>query len=254
MNASVAKRVAATLESTQARIRATRWGALTLDPERNKATPLAELVDRLAVGAQLDALASTAAAVASAQLDSFPENVFWDFDHYLASVHGRASCYEDYASELAVTTRATVRLMHLYGQRSRIRFRYVHDFMYGFDWARWVRRDRQQRSGLGAFDPAFLRHSEDRGRRILELIERDDHWYPRLDDGVARNPFPFARDPEHELALYRDLASRKLIPVEAWRIDAVPDCSRDYDALRESRAQVLGLRRHPQGDDPGEHQ
>ena len=252
MNASAAKHLAATLESIQARIGATRWGALTLDPERPRATPLAELVDRLAVHAQRDALASTAAAVASAQLDSFPENVFWDFDLYLASAHVRASGADDYAAELTVTTQTTVRLMHLYGQRSRIRFRYVHDFMYGFDWARWVRRDRETRSGVGAFDPAFLSHSESRGRRILELIERDDHWYPQLADGVARNPFPFARDPEDELALYRDLASRKMIPVEAWRIDAASDCSRDFDALRESRARALGLRREPEGDDPGD--
>jgi hypothetical protein len=131
--------------------------------------------------------------------------------------------------------------MRLYGQQSKIRFRYVHDFMYGFDWARWVRRDPASRVEADPFGLIFLNESESRGRGILDLIEADDTWYPRLEEGVARNPFPFSREPEDELVLYRDLSARGFIPVRAWRVDATPDCSRDFDAFREARAKALGL-------------
>jgi len=133
--------------------------------------------------------------------------------------------------------------MRLYGQQSAIRFRYVHDFMYGFDWARWVRRDPDARKGVEPFGIEFLRQTESRGRNILELIDADDDWYPRLIDGVSRNPFPFSREPEDELPLYQLLAERACVPVEAWLLDAQPDASRDFDALREGAAASLGLDR-----------
>jgi hypothetical protein len=133
--------------------------------------------------------------------------------------------------------------MKLYGQQSAIRFRYVHDFMYGFDWARWVRRDPAARKGVEPFGIEFLRQTESRGRDILTLIEADDGWYPRLANGVVRNPFPFSREPEDELPLYRLLAERGCVPVGAWRLDAQPDASRDFDALREGAARSLGLAR-----------
>ena len=230
-----------TLNEVQARIDATKRGALTLDPDRSAATPLQELVASLAGPTETEHLAVAAAEVASAQLENFPENLFWDFDHYLASVHEHAAASHDYAGYIERTTLTTVGLMQLYGQQSKIRFRYVHDFMYGFDWARWVRRDPANRVGVDPFGQSFLNQSENRGQGILDLIEADDTWYPSLGEGVARNPFPFSREPEDELVLYRDLSARGFVPVQAWRIDATPDWSRDFDALREARAKALGL-------------
>lgn len=229
------------LDEVQAGIDATNCGALTLDPERTSATPLQVLVTSLADPTQVEALAAAAAGVASAQLENFPDNLFWDFDCYLASVHENAASADDYDAYLERTTRTTVGLMRLYGQRSKIRFRYVHDFMYGFDWARWVRRDPDNRVGADPFGLSFLDQSESRGQGILDLIEADDTWYPRLEEGASRNPFPFSREPEDELILYRDLSTRGLIPVEAWRVDAEPDWNRDFDALRRARAQALAL-------------
>ncbi|MCZ6807680.1 MAG: ferrochelatase [Deltaproteobacteria bacterium] len=229
------------LDEVQAGIDATTWGALTLDPDRASATPLPELVGSLAGPAQIEHLARAAARVASAQLENFPDNLFWDFDCYLASVHENAAASGDYTAYLERTTRTTVGLMQLYGQQSKIRFRYVHDFMYGFDWARWVRRDPANRVGIDPFGLSFLNQSESRGRDILDLIEANDTWYPRLGEGVARNPFSFSREPEAELVLYRDLSARGFIPVQAWRVDASPDWRRDCDALREVRAKAFGL-------------
>lgn len=218
-------------------------GALTLDPFRERATPIRDLVAHLADRAHEPHLAAAACSVADAQLEAFPENLLWDFDYYLASVHSEALDARDYEAHLQETTAITVELMHLYGQRSKIRFRYVHDFIYGFDWARWVRRNPESRSNTAPFSLEFLQQSRTRGRDILRLIDSDDQVYPKLSGDRPRNPFPFSREPEQELALYRRLAEHDCIPVPAWRIDAFPDASRDFDALRESAAEALGLSR-----------
>lgn len=241
MSAPAIESRVSTLDEIQTRIDATTLGALTLDPDRSAATPLLEIVASLAMPMQIEHLAAAASGVASAQLDNFPDNLFWDFDCYLASVHESAAASQDYAAHLGRTTRTVVGLMELYGQHSKIRFRYVHDFMYGFDWARWVRRDPVNRVTVDPFGSSFLDQSESRGQDILDLIEADDTLYPRLREGVARNPFPFSREPGDELVLYRDLSTRGFIPVQAWHIDATPDWSRDFDALREARAKALRL-------------
>jgi hypothetical protein len=229
------------LAGVEAMIEQCPFGALTLDPSRSFATPLTEVVSELADSRQSPHLAAAASAVAEAQMQSFPENLLWDFDFYLASIHRHAVSTPDYASYLENVTGITVGLMRLYGQQSAIRFRYVHDFMYGFDWARWVRREPAARRGAEPFGLTFLQQTESRGRDIGALIDADDDWYPRLAEGTSRNPFPFSREPNDELSLYRLLAERGNVPVEAWRIDARPDAGRDFDALRQDAAASLGL-------------
>ena len=231
------------LTEVEAKVRQCPWGALSLDPHRSVARSPTEVVSSLAEPPQSPHLAAAAAAVAQAQIQSFPDNLFWDFDFFLASIHRRAVAASDYASYVEHVTRMTVSLMRLYGQQSVIRFRYVHDFMYGFDWARWVRRDPEARRGVEPFDLEFLEQIRSRGLDILALIEADDESYPRLTDGASRNPFSFSREPEEELSLYRLLAARGCVPVETWRVDAQPDASRDFDALREEAAKSLGLGR-----------
>ncbi|MBW2508528.1 MAG: ferrochelatase [Deltaproteobacteria bacterium] len=243
MNLRAAHRAVVPLSEIDARIENTPRGALTLDPRRARATPLSEVVGALAEPAELPHLAAAAAAVAEAQLDSFPENVLWDFDYYLSSIHAQARETSSYAAHLERLMDRTVGLMRLYGQRSTIRFRYVHDFIYGFDWARWVRRDSSARKDSGPFSLRFLEQVERRGKDILTLIDEDDALYHKLSGSGSRNPFAFSRDPDDELLLYRRLAERGCIPVEAWRLDARPDASRDFDALREEVAEGLGLAR-----------
>lgn len=231
------------LAEVDSRIAATPHGALTLDPHRGTASALSELVERLADERQRPHLAIAASSVAEAQLECFPENLLWDFDFFLASVHGQATAATDYVACLEEATRVTVGLMRLYGQQSVIQFRYVHDFMYGFDWARWVRRDPESRAQVEPFSVQFLKQVEVRGQDILDLIEADDAVYPRIDDGAPRNPFPFSREPDEELRLYRSLSERGYIPIEAWRLDAQPDATRDFDAIRENTARRLGIDR-----------
>jgi hypothetical protein len=69
--------------------------------------------------------------------------------------------------------------------------------------------------------------------------------YPTLRDERPRNPFPFSREPDAELALHRALAASGEIPVEAWRADARPQWRRDYAELRIARARELGLASAP---------
>lgn len=244
MTATAVDRTPAPLSDIDARIDETPRGGLTLAPGRPRATPLSRLVRELATADdERPLLAATAATVAETQLHCFPENLFWDFDFYLASVHAGARRATDYSEHLRSVTDVTVRLMRLYGQQSTIRFRYVHDFIYGFDWARWVRRDRGPRVGVQPFDLDFLEQIEIRGRDILRLIEADDEIYPQLEGSAPRNPFPFSREPDEELDLYRLLAKRDAIPVPAWECYAAPDASKDFDALRKDTAEHLGLAR-----------
>ena len=243
MTAHAINETSTPLAELDASIQQRPTGALTLDPSRSTASSLADLVFGLADPSQLPHLTAAASSVAEAQLQSFPENIFWDFDFYLASIHRDAVTAPDYAGYLEQVTGITVGLMKAHGQQSAIRFRYVHDFMYGFDWARWVRRDPGARKGIEPFSLDFLQQTESRGRDIVRLIEADDDWYPRLADGVSRNPFPFSREPDQELPLYRLLAERGDVPVRAWQLDARPDASRDYDGLREDAAATLGLGR-----------
>jgi hypothetical protein len=233
----------APLSDIDAAIDATPRGRLTLDPSRDHASPLSGLVEKLAPPPRRPHLAMLASTVAEAQLECFPENLLWDFDFYLSSTHAQACESASYSGHLDRVAEITVGLMRLYGQQSAIRFRYVHDFMYGFDWARWVRRDPNARANVGPFSLDFLRQIETRGRDIVTLIEADDTLYPKLSGPDARNPFAFSREPDDELLLYRHLARRGFIPVEAWRGDACPDASRDFDALRNEVAETLGLGR-----------
>ena len=133
------------------------------------------------------------------------------------------------------------RLQRLYGQDTAIRFRYVHDFIYGYDWAKWVGRDPDLRAGIGPYDAVFLDHLERRAHELLGLIAVDDPVYPGLPDEQARNPFPFSREPEAELRLHRTLAARGLLPLAAWDPAARPVWSRPFAALRAELAAMLGL-------------
>ncbi len=224
---------------------------LTLDPDRARSRPLAALGRTLAprlsalpgqsTPAFVDGILHTVGAI----LEHFPDNLFWDLDHLAGSILRDAACDPERAPERLRTSFAEVVELHsLFGNATDIRFRYVHDFIYGFDWAKWVRRDPSARSGVSPFDLRFLRSLKQRGTELLELIARDgDPRYPRLRDPKARNPFPFSREPEDEIALFRDLSRRGLLPVEAWSVDAAPRWEMAFDEEREERARALGLTR-----------
>jgi hypothetical protein len=128
-------------------------------------------------------------------------------------------------------------------------FRYVHDFTYGFDWAKWVMHEPAERRGVGPFDPTFLAYLRSRGEELVTLIELDDEKYPKLPDGRSRNPFGFSREPAHEALLFTDLAARGLLPIRAWDVESEPVAERPFADLRFDRARQLGVPTRGPSDD-----
>jgi hypothetical protein len=215
----------------------------TLDPTRDRArlpseaiAPLRGAVEVLGPRA-LPTLAEGLRALLTAVRLHFPGNIYWDLDRLVAGLVSEAE--SEAALGEALSEAET--LHRMFGGHSAIRFRYVHDFLYGFDWAKWVARDPAARSRVGPFDRAFLAYTQRRGRELLELIARDDAKYHRLRDERPRNPFPFSREPEHERRLHEDLARRGLLPVESWRSDATPRWDLPFAAEREARARALSI-------------
>ncbi|MCU0681795.1 MAG: ferrochelatase [Polyangiaceae bacterium] len=223
----------------------TRFGALaSLGPCRARASRLAELADRtLPPGASTDrtlALARGLARIVHAFAEHFPQNLFWDTDLLAA----RLAAQPDPASVGELSARV-VELCARFGRSSPIRFRYLHDFLFGYDWCRWVARAPAERRGIGPFDPPFLGYLLCRAAELRELIDRDDATYGRLADEGFRNPFAFAREPDDEARLYHALAERDLLPVRAWQIDGRPRWDLPYTELRQALADELGIARRP---------
>lgn len=221
------------------------WGHRSLAPARDLGRELLPVCALVAVPKDspelLTTLATGLAEVALAQVASFPENLCCDFEFMAADLLRRARAAPDPVGLLRARLGQIARLQRLYGRDTAIRFRYVHDFVYGYDWAKWVGRDPDLRAGVGPYDAAFLDHLERRAHELLGLIAVDDPVYPGLPDDQARNPFPFSREPASELRLHRALAERGLIPIAAWDPDAQPVWSRPFAALRAELAAALGL-------------
>jgi hypothetical protein len=222
----------------------------TLDPQRQRAralVPIAETIVRDAAAPLPLAAAfyNALARIAEAELRAFPDNIFWDFELVAQRLFAGAEPTRAGAPErLSATAELIVRLQERFGAEP-IHFRYAHDFVYGFDWAKWVYKHPQTRAGVGPFDVEFLQALLDRGAELIELIERDDPKYPKLDGTSARNSFGFSREPEHEAKLFEELARRRSVPVEAWRLDAEPRWDLPFHEIREAVANHLGILRTP---------
>jgi hypothetical protein len=193
--------------------------------------------------AALEAYADGLVAIALAMRDAFPHNVFGDLDHLAASLwHDALVAPEGPVSFLRRECGRVVALQHLFGRQTPIRFRYAHDFLYGFDWAKWVAADPGARAHVRPFSPLFLETMRARGHELLVVIAAGrDRRYPPLPDGRPRNAFGFSREPGDELALHRRLARAGLLPVEAWRTAAIPRWDRPFAQLRREHAAHLGL-------------
>lgn len=218
----------------------------TLAPDRDRAHGAAEICDALFGEAEapalMEAFADGAIAWREAIADAFPGNLLWDCDRPLAVWWRLASQDGDpVACATALLAQATA-LQHQFGRGTALSFRYAHDFLYGFDWAKWVTRAPADRSGIGPFDPAFLQSMRVRGDELLALLARGgDGRYRPLQRDQPRNPFSFSREPADELALHRALAVDAVIPVAAWAIDGNERWTRPFSQLRRDRAQELGL-------------
>ena len=141
---------------------------------RIHATTLAELGRRElpAVDEELRLpVAETLRATAVAVHENFPGNLFADFDALAAHLALGVSSQPDGAAWLQRSQRLLVELHGVFGMRSPIRFRYIHDFLYGYDWAKWVKREPAQRAEIRPFDPEFLAELLERGRELVRSIE-----------------------------------------------------------------------------------
>ncbi|MEM9385760.1 MAG: ferrochelatase [Pseudomonadota bacterium] len=185
---------------------------VSLCPGRSHPTSFAVLWQTLGLeAAHAVALYRQTERVVRAIAMHFPENVFWDLDLIVQALADRASVD---ATE-AMGDRL-VALIDGFGMHSVIRFRYVHDFTYGFDWAKWVAKAPGRRAHIGPFDEGFLTYLERRRQELQELIAQDDAKYGRLRDERPRNPFGFSREPQDERLLHEMLAERGQIPVPTW--------------------------------------
>lgn len=224
-----------------------RLGELrTLAQDRSRPTSLVDIGRRcLATQSSPDIIAAFAeglASIAEGQARHFPDNIFSDFDFMARGLLSEAHPdRQDGAGHVLAKARLIVHLLGCYGCESPIRFRYVHDFTYGYDWVKWVNKDPFVRADVGPFDLSFLTYMARRGDELHELIALDDTKYPPLPDGKYRNPFVFRREPEFEIRLLIDLARDGLIPVEGWRMDARPLWQRPFADLRNERATSLGI-------------
>ena len=237
----------ARLDAAEQALASHDWVRRSLAPGRERARSLLEVLAAATLPGDDEptriALADGIAELALAQQRSFPDNLCCDLEFLAAQALRRARADADPPAWLAEHFAQLCRLQLLYGRDTAIHFRYVHDLVYGFDWAKWVGRDPDLRAGVGPFDRPFLDHLERRADALLDLIAVDDDVYGDIPEGQARNPFPFSREPAAELTLHRDLAARGLIPVAAWDPDAQPTWRRPYATLRVERAAALGLAR-----------
>jgi hypothetical protein len=221
------------------------WSHATLAPGRARARGILEVCASVLTPdddpATVMALARGLADIHTAQARSFPDNLFADCDYMAASLIRRARVAPDPAGHLGEACAQIARLQRLYGCGTTICFRYVHDFVYGYDWAKWVAREPDTRAAVLPYDREFLAHMEERAHELLALIRSDDAVYPTLPKGQERNAFPFSREPADEAALHRALVQRGELPVAAWDADARPAWDRPYAALRVAQAERLGL-------------
>ncbi len=212
---------------------------MSLDPTRAHARGFVELADALEVAGggagHARAFAEGCDALADAIVGAFPDNLFWDLDALLAHLAAWPTVEMEAGFDDLVTLHAR------FGRATAIRFRYVHDFLYGYDWTKWVRRDPTTRADVHPYDRAFFGAMLTRGEELIALIARGDAKYHRLEEGRDRNPFGFSREPADEARLCRALAARGQIPVEAWRLHPRVRWDHDYYAERRRTAQALGL-------------
>ncbi len=214
----------------------------SLDPARAHAPRPVELAARVLADshedARIRAFCQGLGEVVCTLAEDFPDNVFWDLD-YLARCLWEAGT----PREMDGFTRRVVRLCRGFGNKSELRFRYAHDFLFGYDWARWVMRQPEERAGIGPFDPVFFDYLDARRGELLGLISHNDAKYGPLQHEAFRNPFGFSREPAEERHLHEVLAREDLIPVKAWRLDGARRWDLPFADLRTETARRLGLSR-----------
>ncbi|RUT03048.1 hypothetical protein DSM106972_053560 [Dulcicalothrix desertica PCC 7102] len=217
---------------------------LSLNPHKNIITSFRDIGNIIAERTDdtqlVQCLFTTVERIIHAQVCNFPENIFWDYDFIVYSMFEQAvSAKEGAIRYLEVFGNKVVELMSMCGCSSEIRFPYLHDFIYGFDWARWVQKDPVNRANIQPFSLTFLDCLHNKGKELLHKISIDDERYHHISTRSYRNPFCFSRDPKDEYKLLTYLAEYQLIPVSAWNWNATTIWDKPFDQLREQVSLTL---------------
>jgi hypothetical protein len=219
---------------------------LSLNPQKRLITSFAELGNLITEQNTeielLTTLQETLESIVHAQLQNFPENIFWDFDFLVSSMFRQALVADEGAiTFLKLFGEKMGSLIEMFGTKKEIRFRYVHDFMYGFDWARWVQKEPQNRASVEPFSLVFLDYLLVKGKELVQRINHGQVVSYKLCDTGYRNPFTFSREPEDEYRLLTYLAEEQLIPVAAWNWNASPIWNKPFQEIRQQLALKLNI-------------
>lgn len=219
---------------------------LSLNPRKNFATSFVEigyLLTEMNVDSKIiKSLADAVEPIVHAQLSNFPDNIYWDFDFMVHNMLNQALIAKEGAFDFLNTfTDKVVSLMNLFGIKTQIHFRYIHDFMYGFEWAKWVKKDPYARFHTEPFGIIFLDYILSRGQEMIQLINLNDTKYYQLTDSAYRNPFSFSREPECECRLLSYMAEEELIPVPAWDWNACPMWNKPFQQIRQELSVQLDI-------------
>lgn len=218
---------------------------LSLNPQKILATSFAELGDLIVEKSTdiqvITSLHNTLEQIIFAELHNFPENIFWDFDLLVSSMLNQALVADDAVEFLQCFGYKMVSLLELCGIKTIIRFRYLHDFMYGFEWARWVAKEPETRANEEPFSLNFLDYLLAKGEEILQRICLEKGNYYKPCGKGYRNPYCFSREPEDECRMLSYLAANQLIPVTAWNWNAQPVWNKPFQQLREQLSLKLNI-------------
>lgn len=219
---------------------------LSLNPQKTLSTSFAKL-ENLITEQNTDIqllinIQETLESIVRTQLQNFPENIFWDFDFLVSSMIRQALAADEGAIPfLKVFGEKMVTLIEMFGNKTEIRFRYVHDFIYGFEWARWVQKEPQNRAHIEPFSLVFLDYLLVKGKELVQRINHGQVVSYKLCDTGYRNPFTFSREPEDEYRLLTYLAEEQLIPVAVWNWNASPVWNKPFQEMRQQLALKLNI-------------
>jgi hypothetical protein len=220
---------------------------LSLNPQKKITTSFAEL-GNLIVEQNIDMqiltnVQETLKYIVNTQLQNFPENIFWDFDFIVSSMLRQALAADEGAIRfLKAFGEKMVCLTEMFGINTEIRFRYVHDFIYGFEWARWVQKDPANRANIEPFSLIFFDYLLAKGKELLQRISNGQFISYKLCDTGYRNPFTFSREPKDEYRLLTYLAEEELIPVAVWDWNASPVWNKPFQEMRQQLALKLNIK------------
>ncbi|MHC5676320.1 hypothetical protein [Nostoc sp.] len=219
---------------------------LSLNPHKTLITSFTELGNLITEQNTdiklLATLQETLECIVYTQLQNFPENIFWDFDFLVSSILRQALLADEGAiSFLTVFGEKMVSLTEMFGNKTEMRFRYVHDFIYGFEWARWVQKEPQKRAHIEPFSLVFLDYLLVKGKELLQRISHGQVTSYKLCDTGYRNPFTFSREPKDEYRLLSYLAEEELIPVAVWNWNASPVWNKPFQEMRQQLALKLDI-------------